>query len=186
MSGPVWREIDGEEFFAALHGAARSAFRLELQPTYIESYEQELVDRWSAGEFRAPTAVPELADWFARIGEQTSRGVQVGRVRIQEDQPTSYQRFERWCDPWNLRAGENIRYMTRQRALEVGLLPAAGAKGDWWLIDVQRLILITHDPDGRRLQYLSTTDSATVKQAATWRDLAIRHSELSDARPAVA
>lgn len=186
MTTPMWREIDGEEFFAALHGASQSAFRLELQPAYIESYEQDLVDRWSAGEFRAPTVVPELADWFNRIGEQTRRGVQVGRVRVQEDPPTPYQRFERWCDPWNVGAGETIRYTTRQRALEVGLLPAAGARGDWWLIDDQRLILITHDPDGRRMQYLSTTDPAAVNQAATWRDLAIRHSELSNAPPAAA
>ncbi|OJF14485.1 DUF6879 family protein [Couchioplanes caeruleus] len=186
MNNSMWREIGSGEFFAALHGAARSAFRLELQPAYIEDYEQSLVDRWAVGEFQAPTVVPELADWFSRIGEQTGRGVQVARVRVQEDPPTPYQQFERWCDAWNVGAGETIRYMTRQRALDVGLLPTAGVNGDWWLIDDQQLIFIKHDPDGRRLQYLSTTDAATVSQAATWRDLAIRHSELSDARPAAA
>lgn len=186
MTGSVWREISGEEFFAALHEAQASAFRLELQPVYIEPYEQQLVDQWTAGNFPAPTAVPELADWFARIGKQTRRGVQVGRVRVQEDPPTSYQQFERWCDPWNAAAGETIRYTTRKHALETGLLPAAGAYGDWWLVDDRLLILITHDPDGHRLTYLSTTDPATVSQAVTWRDLAIRHSEPSNARHAAA
>lgn len=186
MADSVWREIGSEEFFAALHGAAISAFRLELQPTYIEPYEQQLVDRWAAGEFLAPTAVPELADWFSNIGEQTSRGVQIGRVRIHEDPPTEYQRFERWCDPWNVRAGELIRYITRPHALDVGLLPTAGAYGDWWLVDDRQLILIKHTPDGRRMQYLSTTDPAIVTQAAEWRDLAIRHSEPSKARPVAA
>jgi hypothetical protein len=186
MIQSVWRELSGEEFFAALHGAAASAFRLELQPVYIEPYEQELVDQWLAGELPSPTAVPELADWFMRVGAQTRRGVHIGRVRVQEDPPTDYQELERWCDPWNVRAGESIRYITRQHALEVGLLPAAGETGDWWLVDDRHLILIKHDSTGRRMQYVSTTDAAAVVQAATWRDLAIRHSEPSAARPLAA
>lgn len=186
MTETMWRVLSGEEFFAAIRAAKRSAFRLEMQPVYIEDYEQTLVDAFLAGQFRAPTEVPELVQWFDQVAAQTRAGVEVGRVRIQESPPTTYQQLERWCDPWNVESGESIRYITRPRAHEVGLLPAAGAYGDWWLIDELLLVLITHRPDGRRVQYRATLDSATIKKAAMWRDLAIRHSEPSPARNAAA
>ncbi len=186
MTGPMWRVLSSEEFFAALCDAKQSAFRLEMQPVYIEEYEQGLVDAFLAGKFHAPTEVPELAQWFDQVAAQTRQGTRIGRVRIQETPPTSYQQLERWCDPWNVRAGESVRYITRQKAHEVGLLPAAGTYGDWWLIDDRLLVLFTHDPDGRRVQYRSTTNTAIISQAAMWRDLAIRHSEPSAARNAAA
>lgn len=182
----MWRDLGDDDFAAALRGVEESAFRLETQPVYIEEYEQSLVDKFLAGEFQAPTEVPELAAWFDQVAVQTRQGMQIGRVRIQETPPTPYQQLERWCDPWNIGAGESVRYLTRQQAYEIGLLPTAGQYGDWWLIDGRILVIIAHDPDGRRTRYRSTTDAATVHQAAMWRDLAIRHSEPSAARNAAA
>lgn len=182
MTPAVWREISSSEFAEALRDVARSAFRLELQPDYIEDYEQDLVNRFLSGEFCAPTEVPELAEWFNQVAEQVREGKKIDRVRVQETPPTPYQQLERWCDPWNVGAGESIGYITRPKAHEVGLLPTAGQYGDWWLIDSHALIVFTHDADGRRSQYRCTTDPAIVSQAAMWRDLAIQHSEPSEAR----
>jgi hypothetical protein len=97
------------------------------------------------------------------------------RVRVQEDPPTGYQRFERWLDQWNIPAGETMRYMTRQRAHEVGLLPAAG-HDDWWLLDSDRLIVMRFAPGGRRVANELVTDPETVLQACKWRDLAVHHA----------
>jgi hypothetical protein len=173
---PAWRERTSDDFFAALRDIRRSAFRLEAQPVYIEDHEQSLVDEFMAGRFLAPTEIPELAQWFEQVAAQTRDGKRIERVRIQESPPTPYQQLERWCDPWNIRAGESISYLTSQEAHDVGLLPAAGEMGDWWLLDEEILMTITHDPEGRQVQHRSTTDPSAVAQATTWRDLAIRSS----------
>jgi hypothetical protein len=71
--------------------------------------------------------------------------------------------------------GERFRYLTRVRAHDIGLLPAAGTK-DWWLIDGHRLIVMRFDPEGRRITNELITAPAAIEQAVTWRDLALRHS----------
>lgn len=182
----MWQALSNEEFSAALRSIRQSAFRLEGQPTYLEEHERYLVEQFLAGDFKAPTEVPVLADWFDQVRAQTQQGKQVSRVRVQETPPTEYQQLERWCDPWNLQAGESISYISRERAHEIGLLPAAAAFGDWWLLDNKALMTIAHDSEGRRVQHRLTTDPAIVSQAATWRDLATRHSEPSTARFAAA
>jgi hypothetical protein len=96
-----------------------------------------------------------------------------------------YQRWERWISSWNIAAGETIRYLTRPRAHEIGLLPAAGTQ-DWWLLDSNRLIVMRFDAIGRRIHNELVTDSATVVQACAWRDLALHYSAPSEARSAVA
>jgi hypothetical protein len=100
------------------------------------------------------------------------------RVRVQEDPPTDYQRFERWLDQWNIPAGEVMRYMTLQRAREAGLLPAAGVN-DWWLLDSARLIVMRFDGSGCRIASELVTDPARVLQACQWRDLAVHYSVLA-------
>jgi hypothetical protein len=103
------------------------------------------------------------------------------RVRVHDDPPTPYQQWERWVGSWNIRAGETLRYMTRARAHEVGLLPAAGDV-DWWLLDSNRLIAMRFDTQGRRVATELVRDPATVVQACAWRDLAVHHSTRDDAR----
>jgi hypothetical protein len=171
-------EISSEEFAEALRTFRASAFRLEAQPRYIEPVEQELLDRYLAGEFMAPDEVPELAAWFAQVAAQSAAGQKIARVRVQAEPPTTYQRFEQWADPWNIRAGETIRYMTESKAREVGLFPATEGK-DWWLLDDTTLITFMYDEPGRRIGYDRTTEPEHVAQAVAWRNLAISHSSPS-------
>jgi hypothetical protein len=168
-------EITSEEFTEALRTFRASAFRLETQPRYIEPVEQELLDRYLAGEFMAPDAVPELAAWFAQVAAQSAAGQKMTRVRVQAEPPTPYQQFEQWADAWNIRAGETIRYMTESTAREVDLFPATEGK-DWWLLDDTTLITFMYDEPGRRIGFDRTTDREQVAQAVAWRDLAISHS----------
>ena len=128
-----------------------------------------------AGHPFPATEVPELRDWYIQVAAQTRVGKTVERVRVQQDPPTGYQRFERWLDQWNLRAGETMGYLTHAQAHAVGLLPAVG-QVDWWLLDSSRLLLMHFDETGHRVGNELSTDPAAVAQACAWRDLVIRCS----------
>jgi hypothetical protein len=176
------RKVPAADFFDLLHSFEREAFRLELQDSYAVPEEDELYPAFLRGERPQPTDLsPELGEWFQRVSEHTQQGKRIERVRVQQDPPTDYQRFERWLDRWNLKAGEVMRYLTQRQAHEIGLLPEVGSV-DWWLLDNERMILIHFDGQGHPIRYELTTDSATVELARSWRDLAVRHSVRATAR----
>jgi len=172
--------------FAELLGTfERSAFRLELQPVYSEPSEYDTVAKFVAGTAEPPTNVGYLVDWFDQIRELTRQGKRIERVRVHEDPPTDYQRWERWIGAWNTAAGETIRYMTRAEAYRVGLLPAAG-NADWWLLDSSRLIVMRFDEEGNRIHNELVTDPQFVEQTRVWWDLAVRYSAPDEHRDAAA
>jgi hypothetical protein len=169
------RAITPDEWAAALRDVARSAFRLEHQAGYAIPAEADLLARWDAGQQPSPDDVPQLDSWFQQVTEQTARGVTVERVRVIDDPATTYQRFAQYCDPWNLEAGEILRYLSRADAERIGLLPAAGP-ADWWLLDDTDLIFMHFDPDGTWTSTERTRDPEHVSRACAWRDLAIAHT----------
>lgn len=170
--------LPDDEFIAAVLGFEHTAFRLELQPSYAVAYEDPLFAAFLRGEPGSPLDVPDLAQWYECVAWHVGSGREVARVRVQEDPPTDYQRFERWLDAWNIRAGEVMRYMTSQQARDAGLLPAAG-HDDWWLLDSSRLIVMKFGTDGHRVRTEIVTDPAEVARACEWADLAVRHSTIA-------
>ncbi|MBX6722542.1 MAG: hypothetical protein IRY92_04760 [Dactylosporangium sp.] len=164
-----------DEFGELLRTFEVDAFRLELQRQYAEPEEEATVARFLAGDPEPPTAVASLKAWFDQVAVLSAAGKRIERVRVHEDPPTPYQRWERWIGKWNIEAGETIRYMTRAEALQIGLLPAAGDR-DWWLLDSSRLIRMSFDNQGHRVLTELVEDPDAVAQAGAWRDLAIRHS----------
>jgi hypothetical protein len=174
--------IAPEDFLPAVHDFEHTAFRLELQPSYAEPEEDSLFAAFLRGEEADPASVPELSEWYRRIAQHVREGKHIERVRVQQEPPTDYQRFERQLDRWNLAAGEIMRYMTEEQARRAGLLPSA-AGADWWLLDSSRLIVMRFAPGGRRIRNEIITDPAEVIRACMWRDLAVHHSvreQLSD------
>jgi hypothetical protein len=179
------RTLSPAEFGEVLHDFDHTAFRLELQDSYLEEEEAGILAAFLHGEPEPPTTVPGLQEWYEAIAEHTRQGKRIERVRVHQDPPTDYQRFERWLDTWNLAAGETMRYLTRWQAHEIGLLPAAG-NTDWWLLDSSRLITMRFDGVGHRIQNELITDPAVVIQACKWRDLAVHHSVLAQNQDAAA
>jgi hypothetical protein len=177
----VARILSEDESAEQLRSFEHTAFRLELQGAYIEPVESELWSRFLTGDLTPPTDTPAVQEWLAQIAAHVAQGKRIERVRVQEEPPTPYQRWQRWFDHWNTEAGESIRYMTRQRAHEVGLLPAAGNE-DWWLFDSRRLMVMQYDDEGHLLQTEFVTDPERVVQACAWRDLAVHHSASEVAR----
>ena len=170
-----------EEWAEQLQSFEHTAFRLEQQREYWEPEERATIERFIAGNPEPPDQVPEFRPWFELVARHAAERKRMERVRIHEDPPTPVQRWLRYIDPWNTKAGETIRYMTRQRAYEVGLLPALGAD-DWWLFDSCRLLVMRFDGHGHRVENELITDPERVVQACAWRDLAVHHSTSDIAR----
>jgi hypothetical protein len=169
----VGRRLTDEEWAEAIRKFERTAFRLEQQRQYAEP--AGTVERFLAGDPQPLDDVPEFRSWAEHIRTLTQQGKRIERVRVHDDPPTDYQRWERWAGQQTIAAGEVIRYMSRQRAHEVGLLPAAG-EDDWWLLDDDRLVVMRFNDDGRLVENELVTDPDRVAQACAWRDLAVHHS----------
>lgn len=166
------RLLSHDEWAAQLAGFEASAFRLELQPAYDEPGDS--VARYLAGDPQDPDDVPEFRAWAAQVRAITDSGRTISRVRVHDDPPNGYQRWERWAGRQTIAAGERIRYLSRSAALAVGLLPAAGPD-DWWLLDEARLVVMRFGGDRLVVSEL-VDDPERVAQACAWRDLAVRHS----------
>jgi hypothetical protein len=169
------RLLSEDEWSEQFHLVERSAVRLELQPRYLVDEETESVQRLLLGDPLPAEDVPMLGAWFEQVATRVAAGRRIERVRIHETPPTPYQRWLQWLDPWNTRAGETIRYLSREQAHDIGLLPAAGDE-DWWLFDSARLVVMRFDADGTCVENEMTTDPDRVTQAQQWWDLAVHHS----------
>ena len=165
--------IDDEEFWRQLASFKKSAWRFEQQPTYDVGYERQQYDDFLAGHPLPPTENPELGAWMIQVKNQTSAGKTVGRVRVVDEPITDYQRWMKWMDRWNREAGETIDYLTRQRAREVGILPAAG-KPDWWFFDDNLLMVMHFDERGVRVKVELVNDGPDLERARKLQELAIR------------
>jgi hypothetical protein len=165
--------LTGDDFNDLFRYFTRSAFRLEVQPVYTVTDERESFDEFLAGEPRPVTEFAFYAAWLDKIRAATAAGKRVERVRVLEEPPTDYQRWEMWSGQYNIAAGEAIRYLPRSRALEVGL----PVTDDWWLFDSQKLAVMRFSEHGEPLGGEILTDPAVVAQHRAWWDLAVVHSK---------
>lgn len=148
------------------------AFRLETLPVYTVAEEQPWFAEFLAGTIRPLPEIPFFAEWHHSIRAATAQGRRIIRVRILDEPPTDYQRFEIWAGQYNTEAGETLLYLPRSQAVQLHL----PLDHDWWMFDQQRLALMQFDPDGRPLGGEITTDRHLVRQHRAWRDLALRHA----------
>lgn len=162
----------GDQYSQMLATFKRSAFRLELQREYAVTYERQTFERFLSGQPQEPTEVPAITDWLRQIKQQTTEGKTIERVRVFDEPPTDYQRFEAYVEQWNAEAGELIHTVSRGCAAACGLLPAAG-DDDFWLFDDTLLMTMAYNEGQRKLTQLTDEESA-VQQARLWRDLAVR------------
>jgi hypothetical protein len=169
--------IDEAEFYHRLFSFRHTAFRIESQRIYHEPEEHEAVADFAAGDPHDPNELPSLKLWFERIRNLTDRGRRMTRVRIHDDPPTDSQQWERWIGKWNAAAGEQIYYMARQQAEDIGLLAELDS-ADYWLLDDTDLIVMRFDSEGRRISNELTTDEQHLRKAIQWRNLAVRHGAL--------
>lgn len=169
----------GDQFAQQLATFRTSAFRLELQRAYEVAYEHDTVAKFIAGEPEPPTNVPALADWYEQIRRQVAEGKRIERVRVFDEPPSDYQRWEAYAERWNSEAGEIIHTVPRRSAQLARLSQRAGGK-DFWLFDDVRLMTMTYNATGRRIHTELTDEEASVQQARQLRDLAVRTARGAD------
>lgn len=166
------RTLTGGDIAAEFNRPWRTARRVELQPAYWVAGERAAFEHWLAGK---PDPAPEVEgtrEWLQRSVQRRAAGIHVERVRVHRDEPTDYQRWLRAFSEQYVAAGDRIDYLTETRADQAGLL-TVGAR-DWWLLDDERIILFTHDDQGRCTQTDLITDERELSRARAWWDLAVR------------
>jgi hypothetical protein len=165
--------LTGDDFNDLFRYFTTTAVRLETQAVYTVPEEQESLREFLAGEPRPVTEFAFYATWLGKIRAATAAGKRVERVRVLEEPPTDYQRWEIWSGQFNTAAGETIRYLPRSRAKAIGL----PLTDDWWLFDGKRLAVMRFGRRGEPLGGEIVTDSDVVARHRTWWALALEHSE---------
>ena len=164
--------ITEDQFDELLATYERSAFRLETRSTYALGYEAADFARFLAGSPVPPPDLDWWRPWLERIKRFTAEGRIMSRVRVIDEPPSDYQRWERWAAPWHSQAGERISYIPRSRARAIQL----PMHYDWWLLDDERLIIMAFTEDGQIDSKTLSTDPGSVARHRVWRDLAVRNA----------
>lgn len=158
----------GDDFLQAFADFEHTAWRLEARSSYGVTEEDEPFQRFLAGE---DPGVDWHQPWLDLISAQTTQGKRVERVRLIGDPPSDYLRFSLWCTPYNLRTGEDIRYLPEMRARKLTL-----PEHDFWLFDSRTIGYLEFDPDGRFLGMRMDDTPADVVRHSYWRDAAWHHA----------
>jgi len=159
----VTQLLSGRAFADYVLGYEHTAFRLESRERYNESEEADHVRRFLAGE-------PDYAwndEWAEMIRRRTRSGQRMMRVRVVSEPHSDYTRFGLDLARVNVAAGEDIRYLPRDRAAGLDL-----PSYDFWLIDSSRLGILRFGDDDVLLGAEIITDPAEIVRHCYWRDVA--------------
>jgi hypothetical protein len=139
---------------------------------YNVPYEREDFAAYLAGNPRSPWEAPWWAAWLNQIAEMTAAGKTIARVRIIEDPPTPYQRWELSATAAYRQVGEDIRWLPRATAHTIGL----PLEYDWWLLDEEQLLTMRYNDADEVAERTLITDPGEIARHCAWRDLAISHA----------
>ena len=152
----------GATYFAEF---IRTAFRLEVQPTYTMPSEQPNVARFLGGELTPPEGHNKA--WHDTIRKNAETGRTMQRVRVVRYPLTDYQRYGfSWSIPGNVAAGEDVRI------LDATDLTLDFPTFDFWLFDDTAVVRLNFRPDGT-LESVESDDDPDLDQYRQWRDLAL-------------
>ncbi|HEU5472263.1 MAG TPA: hypothetical protein VFV67_16535 [Actinophytocola sp.] len=158
----------GPEFRQLFHSFEHTAYRLEVRDAYNVSYEHESMRKFLAGE---PDDRIWKRSWLDMVREATAAGRRFRRVRVVTLPLTDYSRFGLWGAQSNNAAGEDIRYLPRDKAEAIGL-----PNHDYWLFDSTKLLHMHFDDDDVPLDHEFVDDAAEIVRHNYWRDAAWHHA----------
>ncbi|MDQ3275207.1 MAG: hypothetical protein M3Q39_09325 [Actinomycetota bacterium] len=116
-----------------------------------------------------------MQSWLDMLREATAEGRRFARVRLVTLPLTDYSRFGVWCAQFTNGAGEDIRYLTRDKAEAAGL-----PSHDYWLFDSSKLLRMHFDDDNAFLGGEVVEDAVEIVQHNYWRDAAWHHAVRRD------
>ncbi|MFB7311468.1 DUF6879 family protein [Streptomyces sp. NPDC056192] len=161
-------------FSELLAKTRNSAVHLEMRDDYGSN---PRLESWQRGE---------RVDWTDRdswwhpfhqtIADAVARGVVIRRARVVSEPVSEYIRWEHYATHANVTAGEDVRWLPRERATGF-LLPAH----DFWLFDGALLRIHHFAGDGGHVTDELSSDAGTLKSyAAAFEEIwqhATPHSE---------
>jgi len=109
------------------------------------------------------------------LREATAQGRRFARVRLVSLPLNDYSRFGVWCAQFTNGAGEDIRYLERDRAEAAGL-----PNHDYWLFDSRTLVRMHFDYHDAFLGGEVVKDTAEIVRANFWRDAAWHYAVRRD------
>jgi hypothetical protein len=112
-----------------------------------------------------------MQSWFDMLREATAKGRRFTRVRVVTLPLTDYSRFGVWCAQFTNGAGEDIRYLPRDRAGAAEL-----PNHDYWLFDSRKLVRMHFDDTDAFLGGEVIEDPAEIVHHNYWRDAAWHHA----------
>ncbi|HEU0088026.1 MAG TPA: hypothetical protein VFQ77_10310 [Pseudonocardiaceae bacterium] len=164
--------ISGKAFGHLFRTFGHSARRLETRDRYRDPEEYEAFARYLAGSPEDPSYVASRDYWLdGTVRTAIDAGRCFARVRVVPEPLTPYLRFGLYHCAFNVEAGEDIRYLTRDRANALDL-----PGHDFWLFDEERLALLWFTSDDRLLGAQVITEPPVVRQHTRWLDLAEAHA----------
>ncbi|MEV0428298.1 DUF6879 family protein [Micromonospora sp. NPDC050495] len=164
---------DPDAFQRLFQDFEHAAFKLEVRRSYGLPSEDEPFQKFLTGQ---DPGIEWLRSWLDLMKAQTSTGKRVERVRVIDEPPSDYLRFEISVTPHNLEAGEDIRYLVRDRAAELAL-----PQYDFWLFDSRVVALLHFTDDDQFVGFTTIEDATEVLRHCQWRDRAwTRATRFSD------
>jgi hypothetical protein len=154
-------EISLDEFRRLFPRHSR-AFHLEMKEEYHVTEEDEEFRRFLAGEIQVPNWGP---GWGNFIRDITTAGCAVQRVRIVSEPLNDYARFLLAHAAGSVAAGEDIRYLPRDKAAGIDL-PVE----DCWLFDDSKLVLVLFPGAGRKYEMHPVDDPELTARYVAVRD----------------
>ncbi|MFI7414570.1 DUF6879 family protein [Streptomyces sp. NPDC049627] len=166
-------------FDELMEAAQRSAVHLEMRDQYAVGDEADDYHTWlRTGQRDTDPASEYWAPWVDMISRAVARGVAVRRARIVSEPVTDYIRYEHAGTVVNVHAGEQVRWLPRQRAVDL-MLPGA----DLWIFDGAQVLFnhFTGDGDWADPDMELRTEPGIIKQCsdafeAIW-ERAVPHNE---------
>jgi hypothetical protein len=159
--------LTDEQFGALFREFKHTAFRLELRESYAGvSYEREPMARFLAGQ---PVGWGEDTTWLGNVVAATVEGRRFSRVRVVSEPWSDYTRYGLAMAAYTVAAGEDIRYLPRHDAPELG-------GDDYWLFDGDHLVICHYGTDNDRMSAEVITDPHRVVRANALRETAWHHA----------
>lgn len=156
--------LRNEEVRSLFDAFEHTAWRLEVRDRYAEPGEEEALRRFRAGE---PIDEAWFADWGEAVTRWTAAGKRIERVRVVSEPHAEYVRWAIELARLNTAAGEDIRYLPRPRADQLGL-----PNEDFWLFDSVRFVTLRFDAADVRIANELIDEPAEVVKRCHWRDVA--------------
>lgn len=122
-----------------------------------------------------PVDLGWFQNWLSMIRAAAAEGRRFARVRVVTMPLTDYSRFGVFCSEHTNAAGEDIRYLPRDKAEAAGL-----PNHDYWLFDSSRLVRMHFDNDENFLGGEVIGDPAEIVRHNYWRDAAWHHAVRRD------